>query len=104
MTAFTQLPVPIDLVIPVLNEELRIGRTLAALAAHVGDGGHPVRLIVVDNGSVDATVSIVERDCQGLDVEVISCRHRGKGAAVRAGMMHSTAPRVASATPICPPH
>ena len=94
MTGFTQAPVPIDLVIPVLNEELRIGRTLTALAAHVGDGGLPVRLIVVDNGSVDATVSIVERHCRGMDIEVISCRHRGKGAAVRTGMLHSTAPRV----------
>ncbi|GAB3246692.1 glycosyltransferase [Kineosporia babensis] len=85
---------PLDLIIPVLNEELRIGRTLAALAEHIDLAGHPVRLIVVDNGSVDATVSVVERDCRGLDVEVISCRHRGKGAAVRTGMLHSRAPRV----------
>ncbi len=92
--ATTAVPTPLDLVIPVLNEELRIGRTLAALAAHLRAGERPVRLIVVDNGSVDGTVSIVERECEGLDVEVISCRYRGKGAAVRTGILHSTAPHV----------
>lgn len=38
MPGFTPPPVPVDLVIPVLNEELRIGRTLTALAAHVAAG------------------------------------------------------------------
>lgn len=92
--ASTRPPTSLDLIIPVLNEELRIGRTLTALAEHVGSGERPVRLIVVDNGSVDATVSVVERACSGMNVEVISCRHRGKGAAVRTGMLHSTASRV----------
>ncbi len=33
------VPTPLDLVIPVLNEELRIGRTLAALTDHLAAGG-----------------------------------------------------------------
>jgi len=92
--AVTHPPAPLDLIIPVLNEELRIGRTLTALAEHVSCGQRQVRLIVVDNGSVDATVSVVERACAGMNVEVISCGRRGKGAAVRTGMLHSDAPRV----------
>ena len=82
----------LDLVIPVLDEESRIGPTVAALGDMIVARALPVRLVVVDNGCVDTTASVV--DCvqrEHLELEVISCRVRGKGAAVRAGVMRSRA-------------
>ncbi len=85
----------LDLVIPAFNEELRIGRTIDALGELIVAEGLPVRLVVVDNGSVDGTAAVVDaRSGQGVELELISCNRRGKGAAVRAGILHSSAPFV----------
>jgi dolichyl-phosphate beta-glucosyltransferase len=82
----------LDLVIPAYNEERRIGRTVEQLAGIITDRQLPVRLVVVDNGSVDRTASAVDTVAKQIDVDlsVISCATRGKGAAVRAGVAHST--------------
>jgi dolichyl-phosphate beta-glucosyltransferase len=86
---------PLDLVIPVLNEERRIGRTISVLTEFISDEQLPVRLIVVDNGCVDTTTAVVDAVSRpGLPIDLISCAKRGKGAAVRAGVLHSTAPFV----------
>jgi dolichyl-phosphate beta-glucosyltransferase len=84
----------LDLVVPVLNEELRIGATIAAI--HEATAGAPfgLELIVVDNGCVDTTTEIVDPDRWAIPIKLVSCRTRGKGAAVRAGIRHSTAPFV----------
>jgi glycosyltransferase involved in cell wall biosynthesis len=81
-----------DLVIPALNEEARIGETIALLHDASRAASLRVRYIVVDNGCVDATAEVVDV-FQQLDVpvELISCQTRGKGAAVRAGVRRSTA-------------
>lgn len=80
-----------DLVIPALNEEARIGDTIASLHAANTAASLKVRYIVVDNGCIDATAEIVDA-IRGLDVpvEFMSCQTRGKGAAVRAGIRRST--------------
>jgi dolichyl-phosphate beta-glucosyltransferase len=82
----------LDLVIPAYNEERRIGRTVEQLAGIITDRNLPVRLIVVDNGSVDRTAAAVDAVAKQVevDLDVISCATRGKGAAVRAGVGHST--------------
>lgn len=100
--ALESLPEPadasggIDLIIPVLNEEARIGPTLAALQGWAKiEPSISLNIIVVDNGSSDATLDVVDRFAtQGEGVEVIGCRRRGKGAAVRAGVSLSKAPFV----------
>jgi glycosyltransferase involved in cell wall biosynthesis len=85
----------LDLVIPALNEELRIGATVRAIGAQAATQPWTTRLIVVDNGSSDTTAEVVDLATQAdLVVEVISCRTRGKGAAVRAGVLFATAPFV----------
>jgi dolichyl-phosphate beta-glucosyltransferase len=87
----------LDLVVPALNEEGRIGATVAAILRDVDRSAWPmeVRLLVVDNGSVDATAEVVDlASGTGRPIEVISCQTRGKGAAVRAGVTWSTAPYV----------
>jgi hypothetical protein len=81
-----------DLVIPALNEEARLGDTIASLHEATMAASLKVQYIVVDNGCVDATADIVET-VRRLDVpiESMSCQTQGKGSAVRAGIRHSTA-------------
>ena len=49
-----------DLVIPALNEEARLGDTIASLHEAATAASLKVRYIVVDNGCVDATADIVD--------------------------------------------
>lgn len=85
----------VDLIIPALNEEARIGATVEALHQVAKDASLDVRFIVVDNGCVDTTADVVDRTAASeVPVELISCQTRGKGAAVRAGVRKSTAPVV----------
>ena len=55
----------------------------AALAGVTADGG--VELVVVDDGSTDGTADAARR--AGADQVLVLPRNRGKGAAVRAGML-----------------
>ena len=87
--------IELDLVIPALNEEQRIGTTIDAVIEKAVDSGLGLRILVVDNGCVDATAEVASRHPNShVPVEVISCRTRGKGAAVRTGIARSTAPFV----------
>lgn len=81
----------LSIVIPAFNEELRLGRTLESIRQAFADGTiSDLRLhqiIVVDDGSTDATVRIAEEFTSTLPMTVVRLpRNRGKGAAVRAGM------------------
>jgi dolichyl-phosphate beta-glucosyltransferase len=74
-------------VVPAYNEAERIGPTLERLTRELSDlrevGG--LELLVVDDGSSDATAGNAARFS---DVEVVAHRtNRGKGAAVRTGML-----------------
>lgn len=85
----------LDLVIPALNEEERIEATVAGVCAWAQASSRRVHLIVVDNGSADATTESIDRALDGrLSAEIVGCRIRGKGAAVRAGIARSHAPLV----------
>lgn len=85
----------LDVVIPAFNEELRIGPTIEALCRQLAASGYIARIVVVDNGSVDATIETIERvRTHGVTVTVISCRDQGKGAAIRAGVAFASAPFV----------
>jgi len=84
-----------QLIVPALNEEARLPRTLAVLRAFqlsAKESAGPLEVIVVDNGSTDATAQLARAaDSLAMPVHVISCELKGKGAAVRAGVAHSTA-------------
>ncbi|HWI42735.1 MAG TPA: glycosyltransferase [Nocardioides sp.] len=85
----------LHIVIPAYNEELRLPRTLRELRRHVaaarGVLGR-VEVIVVDNASTDATADVARAaDSAALPVRVVRCTRRGKGAAVRAGILASDA-------------
>jgi dolichyl-phosphate beta-glucosyltransferase len=83
-------PVMLSVVIPAFNEEERIGGTVEALSRYLADRDLSWEIRVVDDGSTDRSGEIVN----GLAIRTPSVvlqrePHRGKGGAVRAGMLAS---------------
>lgn len=81
----------VSIVIPAYNEEQRIGCSLGRIGDYFDGRGEPWELIVVDDGSTDGTAALVERFATAQpDGTARLLRHetnRGKGAAVRTGML-----------------
>ncbi len=78
----------LSIVIPAYNEEKRLPGTLAAVADYVHGVPRPCEVIVVDDGSLDATRQVVEEFSQIEPfVHCLPVEHRGKGSAVRQGML-----------------
>ena len=80
----------LSLVIPAYREAERIGATVARVRAELGPlvGDGELEVVVVDDGSGDATAE--EARLAGADQVVVQPQNRGKGAAVRAGMLVAT--------------
>jgi dolichyl-phosphate beta-glucosyltransferase len=77
----------LSVVIPAYNEEQRLGKTLQVIHAYLRRQPYPAEIIVVDDGSQDATASVV-RACDGwvLPISVLrNGQNRGKGFSVRRG-------------------
>ncbi|TKV61655.1 glycosyltransferase family 2 protein [Nakamurella flava] len=80
-------PPAVSVVIPAYNEEWRILPTIGAIATHMSARGGPWELIVADDGSTDATLSLV-RDLRFANLRLlVADRNGGKGSAVRRGML-----------------
>jgi dolichyl-phosphate beta-glucosyltransferase len=88
----------ISLVIPAFNEETRLPGTLSLIAEYLSDRkDESWEVLVVDDGSNDATVEVARRAARGFPaaLRVVSLPgNRGKGAAIRAGVLESTGDRV----------
>ncbi|SDG63279.1 Glycosyltransferase involved in cell wall bisynthesis [Sinosporangium album] len=85
----------LEVVVPAYNEEGRLPRGLALLCDKLAGMQIPASVVVVDNASTDGTSRIVREWPRGpVEVRLVSCERRGKGAAVRAGLMTTTAPFV----------
>ena len=86
----SQLP-SLSLVVPAYNESARLGRTLAAVFAYLGEQPYRAELIVVDDGSTDDTAGVAERGFAAAgrtQARLIRVEpNRGKGHAVRAGLL-----------------
>jgi glycosyltransferase involved in cell wall biosynthesis len=80
----------LSVVIPVWNEERRIARGLAGVAELRRLVGEDLEVLVVDDGSTDATADLATTD----GVRVLREPHRGKGGALRAGVAAATGDRV----------
>jgi len=83
--------IDISVVIPAYNEERRIGPTLEKVYGYFNSESPDFEIIVVDDGSKDKTVSEAEKFSETYP-RVKLLRHkknRGKGAAVRTGVMAS---------------
>lgn len=87
---------PFTLVIPAFNEGHRIGDTLGAVLSYLGTESAGSELIVVNDGSTDETAAVVREafaSSGGIATRIIEhSPNRGKGAAVRDGMLAATRP------------
>jgi glycosyltransferase involved in cell wall biosynthesis len=77
----------LSLVIPAYNEAARIEAAVHDAAAWLAAQPFSTELIVVDDGSDDGTAELAERALAATTCgRVLRVAHRGKAAAVRAGM------------------
>jgi len=105
-------PPLLSIVIPAFNEEIRLPSTLSSIGSYLAAKGLDAEIIVVDDGSTDGTVRIVEQARQGglgrarvegpatpttegvrFDPERIRLvrnpENRGKGYSIRHGMFEA---------------
>ncbi len=78
--------VDVSVVIPAYNEELRIPATLAALTDRLPQRLGSFEVLVVDDGSDDATVEVVSGHPDARVRVLTQEQNLGKGAALRAGI------------------
>jgi dolichyl-phosphate beta-glucosyltransferase len=75
----------LSVVIPAYNEERRLPPTLERLRQYLDAGSLAHEIVVVDDGSRDATADVAR--AHGATVVVRNDRNRGKGHAARRGML-----------------
>lgn len=79
----------LSVVIPAYNEALRLGPTLQRVVEYLRQRGLSYEVLVVDDGSTDATAEVAEKFA-GDGVQVLRQEvNRGKGAVLRAGVLAS---------------
>jgi glycosyltransferase involved in cell wall biosynthesis len=84
----------LSVVVPAFNESECIGGTLAELRACLAEASFDWEIRVVDDGSTDETRAIVSRASADDPRVVLQAEpHRGKGGAVRAGMLAASGSR-----------
>jgi len=86
-------PPRLSIVVPAYNEELRLPRTLRRLREWSQAAGESPELVVVDDGSTDATAEVARAEAGESLVLLRHDKNRGKGAAVRRGMLAATGRR-----------
>ena len=78
----------LSIVIPAYNEERRLPQTLERVLDYLKHQSYASELIVVDDGSTDGTARVVQAFSEAhCCVQLIRNDHRGKGYAVRTGML-----------------
>ena len=98
-------PILLSVVVPAYNEEKRIARTLEEIVQFLRRGARPAgagqplspettEIIVSDDGSTDRTQEVARQTVRGLGAGpalrvVVSPVNRGKGHAVRSGVLAS---------------
>jgi dolichyl-phosphate beta-glucosyltransferase len=77
-----------SIIVPAYNEATRVGPTLEAMLAYLQSQPWTAEVIVVDDGSHDDTVKVVQEIAQNNPNLRIVCNeiNRGKGYSVRRGM------------------
>lgn len=78
----------LSVVIPAYNEEERLPRYLKEWMEFLDNKGSAYEIIVVNDGSTDHLINVLaEWDEYGKKFRVISQENKGKGSAVRTGML-----------------
>ncbi len=87
----TLTAVDLSIIIPAYNEESRLPETLAKIAAYIHASKRDTEVLVIDDGSTDATVAAAETMRDKLpSMRIISNGvNRGKGFSVRHGMLEA---------------
>ncbi|MBL0682195.1 TIGR04283 family arsenosugar biosynthesis glycosyltransferase [Aquimarina mytili] len=80
----------ISIIIPILNEAATIGQLLSHLINNTKDNANLQEIIVVDGGSIDTSIAVVEQVSKNYDVE-IKCISSKKGRAVQLNAGGKTA-------------
>ena len=81
-------PAPVTVLIPAHNEAVSVGQVVREVRAALSEQN--VRVIVVDDGSTDATAT----EATAAGAEVISGGRRGYGAAIKRGLRAAATPVV----------
>ncbi|MFZ6026542.1 MAG: dolichyl-phosphate beta-glucosyltransferase [Chloroflexota bacterium] len=78
----------LSIILPAHNEEKRLPGTLDRIFAFLQTQSYEAEVIVVENGSQDHTLAIAQEYARRYPaLHVLQNRQRGKGLAVRAGML-----------------
>lgn len=88
--------VDLEVVIPAYNEADRIGRTLQRIKEYYATQNYSWRCTIVSDGSKDNTGEVVSKFCsENPEFQLVAYeQNRGKGHAVRLGILKSNASRV----------
>ena len=80
-----------SIIVPAYNEELRLGRTLEQITAYIAQERWRAEVIVVNDGSTDATAQLTREFARRNSVVrlIENPGNRGKGFAVRNGMLNA---------------
>jgi dolichyl-phosphate beta-glucosyltransferase len=86
----------LSLIVPAYNEADRIDATVREAVTWLSAQPYATELIVVDDGSDDATADLADRALSELGcARAVRMAHGGKAAAVRAGMMAASCDQIA---------
>jgi glycosyltransferase involved in cell wall biosynthesis len=90
-----EVPPKLSIVIPAFNESARLGGSLKKILQYLNERREAAELIVVDDGSTDATSAVADeamRDAGRVATRLIRYEpNRGKGYAVRLGLLAANA-------------
>lgn len=90
----TPMTPALSVVIPAYNEAKRLGPSLDKALAYLERRGEPFEIVVADDGSRDATPEVA-RGRGDARIRVVGLeRNRGKGAAVKAGVLATRGAKV----------
>ncbi|OQA47621.1 MAG: Undecaprenyl-phosphate mannosyltransferase [Chloroflexi bacterium ADurb.Bin325] len=84
----THQPEPLlSIIIPAYNEEHRLPRSLDKIIAFIEEQADDFEVLIVENGSRDRTTEVAEAYAARYPYIHVLHSEKGKGAAVRAGML-----------------
>jgi dolichyl-phosphate beta-glucosyltransferase len=90
-----QVPPKLSIVIPAFNESARLGGSIEKILEYLNDRREAAELIVVDDGSTDSTSAVADetmREAGRVDARLVRyAPNRGKGYAVRLGLLEAKA-------------
>jgi len=82
----------LEVLIPARDEARRLPRTLLSVINYLEAQPYSSAIVVIDNGSVDRTVDLISHlPSPHVPVHLLGCAQPGKGAAVRRGILTSSA-------------